>query len=64
MYKVQILYTSKAQAQFKLSVGTYKEIQEGKAPTLQARLPEAVSVLDVQAVTAAAHTSNEPQHTP
>lgn len=43
MYKVQILYTSKAQAQFRLSVGTYKDIQDGRAPALQARLPEAVS---------------------
>lgn len=43
LYKVQILYTSKAQAQFKLSVGTYKDIQDGKAPALQARLPASVS---------------------
>lgn len=42
-YKVSILYTSKVQAQFKLSVGTYQEIQGGKAPAVQARLPQAVS---------------------
>jgi hypothetical protein len=42
-YKVQILYTSKAQAQFRLAVGPYRDIQDGKAPALQARLPETVS---------------------
>jgi hypothetical protein len=43
MYKVSILYTSKVQAQFRLAVGSYKDIQNGKAPALQARLPESVS---------------------
>lgn len=43
MYKVSILYTSKVQAQFRLAVGSYNDIQHGKAPALQARLPESVS---------------------
>jgi hypothetical protein len=43
MYKVSILYTSKVQAQFRLAVGSYRDIQNGKAPALQARLPESVS---------------------
>lgn len=42
VYKVAIMYTSKAQAQFRLSVGLHKDIVEGNTPAVQARLPEAV----------------------
>lgn len=56
-YKVNILYTSKVQAQFKLSVGNYQEIQSGKAPALQARLPQAVSPV-LRYVCIACHASH------
>jgi hypothetical protein len=42
-YKVNLLYTSKAQAQFKVAVGPHKDIAAGSAPFVHARVPVSVS---------------------